>query len=50
MLIDLSKKEIKTLSNFLDKFKNIKHNDQDEINEINQKMKNLDKVCTCQEK
>ena len=49
MLINLTKKEITILSNFLEKFKDIQHDSQDELNEINQKLRNLDKCCTCQE-
>jgi len=49
MLINLTKKEITILSNFLEKFKDIQHDNQDELNEINQKLRNLDKCCTCQE-
>ena len=49
MLLNLTKKEITILSNFLEKFKGIQHDSQDELNEINQKLRNLDKCCTCQE-
>ena len=49
MLLNLTKKEITILSNFLEKFKDIQHDSQVELNEINQKLRNLDKCCTCQE-
>ena len=49
MLINLTKKEITILSDFLEQWENVQHHHQEEINEINQKLRNLDKCCTCQE-
>ena len=49
MLIDLTKKEIKILSEFIEHWNDVEQEYQDEIDIINQKLRNLDKCCTCQE-
>ena len=49
MLIDLTKKEIKILSEFIEHWNEIEQPYQDEVDDINQKLRNLDKCCTCQE-
>ena len=49
MLIDLTKKEITILSQFIEHWNDVEQEYQDEIDEINQKLRNLDKCCTCQE-
>ena len=50
MLIDLTKKEIKILSEVIEHWNEIEQPYQDEVDDINQKLRNLDKCCTCQEK
>ena len=49
MLIDLTKKEITILSEFIDRWNNVEQDYPFEIDKINQKLRNLDKCCTCQE-
>ena len=49
MLIDLTKKQITILSEFIEHWNDVEQEYQDEIDEINQKLRNLDKCCTCQE-
>ena len=50
MLIDLTKKEITILSEFIERWNDVEQDYPFEIDEINQKLRNLDKCCTCQEK
>ena len=49
MLIDLTKKEITILSEFIEHWNDVEQEYQDEIDKINQKLRNLDKSSTCQE-
>ena len=49
MLIDLTKKQITILSEFIEHWNDVEQEYQDEIDVINQKLRNLDKCCTCQE-
>ena len=49
MLVNLTKKEITILSQFIEHWNDVEQEYQDEIDIINQKLRNLDKCCICQE-